>query len=281
MAITKVIIPVAGLGTRFLPVTKSIPKAMIPVLNIPSIHYAVKEAVKADMTEVIIVMSKGQEGIVQYFENSNEFKVNKKDSKTLNEISYMNDKISIHIIYQQIPKGLGDAILQCKKNVNKTPFGVILPDDLILGNNSIISEMSKVYTQKKSSVIAIKKVPSILLPNLGVVDAKRIESKVYEILNMVEKPKIEDAPSDLAIIGRYILHYEIFETLEKTNLGINGEIQLTDAIDSLIKDIGVLGYQFPEVHFDVGTPLGLLKASIHQSMKNEEFIDDIKSFFKF
>ena len=281
MDITKVIIPVAGLGTRFLPVTKSIPKAMIPIFDTPSIHYAVKEAMIAGMKEVIIVMSRGQEAIIEYFNNSLKSDRNSNSNQKMDEISYINNNVSINIVYQDNPRGLGDAILQCKDIINGEPFGVILPDDLILGNNSIISEMSKVYTQKKSSVIAIKKVPSILLPNLGVVDAKRIESKVYEILNMVEKPKIEDAPSDLAIIGRYILPYEIFETLEKTNLGINGEIQLTDAIDSLIKDIGVLGYQFPEVHFDVGTPLGLLKASIHQSMKNEEFIDDIKSFFKF
>ena len=281
MDITKVIIPVAGLGTRFLPVTKSIPKAMIPIFDTPAIHYAVKEAMIAGMKEVIIVMSRGQEAIIEYFNNSLKSDRNSNYNQKMDEISYINNNVSINIVYQDNPLGLGDAILQCKDIINGEPFGVILPDDLILGNNSIISEMSKVYTQKKSSVIAIKKVPSILLPNLGVVDAKRIESKVYEILNMVEKPKIEDAPSDLAIIGRYILHYEIFETLEKTNLGINGEIQLTDAIDSLIRDIGVLGYQFPEVHFDGGTPLGLLKASIHQSMKNEEFIDDIKSFFKF
>ena len=281
LAITKVIIPVAGLGTRFLPVTKSIPKAMIPVLNIPSIHYAVKEAVKADMTEVIIVMSKGQEGIVQYFENSNEFKVNKKDSKTLNEISYMNDKISIHIIYQQIPKGLGDAILQCKKNVNKTPFGVILPDDLILGKNSVISEMKKIYLQKKSSIIALKKVPRSQLPYLGVVDAYEIAKNIYQISGMIEKPRLNNAPSDLAIIGRYILPFEIFDILELTKPGINNEIQLTDAIRSLIGEIGVLGYQFAESHFDVGTPIGLLKASIHESMQIPEFANEIKSFMSF
>lgn len=281
MDITKVIIPVAGLGTRFLPVTKSIPKAMIPIFDTPSIHYAVKEAIIAGMKDVIIVMSRGQEAIIEYFNNSLEFDKNSSHNQRINEISYINNNVSINVVYQDKPLGLGDAILQCKDIIDGDPFGVILPDDLILGNNSIISEMSKVYTQKKSSVIAIKKVPSILLPNLGVVDGNRIESKVYEILNMVEKPKAEEAPSDLAIIGRYILPYEIFDILEKTNFGINGEIQLTDAIALLIKDIGVLGYQFTEVHFDVGTPLGLLKASIHESMKNEKFVDDIKSFFNF
>ena len=278
MNITKVIIPVAGLGTRFLPVTKSIPKAMIPIFNTPSIHYAVKEAIIAGMKEVIIVMSNGQESIIEYFKNSVELDKNLKN-QSLNEISYMNNNISINIVYQDEPRGLGDAILKCKDIINRESFGVILPDDLILGENSIIDEMSKVYTQKKTSIIALKKVPSNLLPNLGVVDARKISTKIYEISNMVEKPKIVDAPSDLAIIGRYILPYEIFEILEKTNAGINGEIQLTDAIALLIESIGVLGYQFTEAHFDVGTPIGLLKASIHESMKNEEFADDMKAFF--
>ena len=279
MNITKVIIPVAGLGTRFLPVTKSIPKAMIPIFNTPSIHYAVKEAIIAGMKEVIIVMSNGQEAIIEYFKNSVELDKNLKNNQSLNEISYMNNNISIHLVYQDEPLGLGDAILKCKDIINREPFGVILPDDLILGENSIIDEMSKVYTQKKTSVIALKKVPSNLLPNLGVVDARKISTKIYEISNMVEKPKIVEAPSDLAIIGRYILPYEIFEILEKTNAGINGEIQLTDAIALLIENIGVLGYQFTEAHFDVGTPIGLLKASIHESMKKEEFADDMKAFF--
>lgn len=279
MNITKVIIPVAGLGTRFLPVTKSIPKAMIPIFNTPSIHYAVKEAIIAGMKEVIIVMSNGQEAIIEYFKNPVELDKNLKNNQSLNEISYMNNNISIHLVYQDEPLGLGDAILKCKDIINREPFGVILPDDLILGENSIIDEMSKVYTQKKTSVIALKKVPSNLLPNLGVVDARKISTKIYEISNMVEKPKIVEAPSDLAIIGRYILPYEIFDILEKTNAGINGEIQLTDAIALLIENIGVLGYQFTEAHFDVGTPIGLLKASIHESMKNEEFADDMKAFF--
>jgi len=282
--IDTVVFPVAGIGSRFLPATKSVPKELLPILNRPLIEYAFEEAMQSGIEKFIFINSPEKQSITSHFKTNKKLEeILKIKSEFLYSLisKYIIPKEKIVEVVQSEPMGLGHAIWCARDYIDNKAFAVILPDDLILGNNSIISEMSKVYTQKKSSVIAIKKVPSILLPNLGVVDAKRIESKVYEILNMVEKPKIEDAPSDLAIIGRYILHYEIFETLEKTNLGINGEIQLTDAIDSLIKDIGVLGYQFPEVHFDVGTPLGLLKASIHQSMKNEEFIDDIKSFFKF
>jgi len=279
--ITKVIIPVAGLGTRFLPVTKSIPKAMLPIWNTPSIHYAVKEAVSAGIKEVIIVMSRGQESIIEYFEKPLEMEKKLKNKDVLSEFYEIKKKSSINLVYQDTPLGLGDAILQCKDIIGCEPFGIILPDDLILGQKSIIGEMCKIYLQKRLSVIALKKVPKKLLPNLGVVEAKKITTSIYQISKMVEKPQIINAPSDLAIIGRYILPYEIFNILEKTNSGINGEIQLTDAVSVLNKTKGVLGYEFSEIHFDVGTPGGLLQASIYESLQDKKLYDEIKSLIDF
>lgn len=278
MGITKAVIPVAGLGTRFLPATLTIPKSMIPILDRPPIHYCVKEASLSGIDHVVFIVSEGQESVVEYFDKNHDLENVLKTRNQINileilqEISTFAD---ISFIVQKKQLGLGDAVLKSKKTIGSNPFAVFLPDDLIFNNQPTIKSMIEIHNKTAGMVLALKNVSPEQIPNLGIVDIENTDG-LLNIRQVIEKPSLDDAPSDLAIIGRYILTPNIFDAIESSQTGALGEFQLTDAIQSLIPSTSCIGYKFPGEHFDVGIPLGMLKASIYSALKKEDLSDDLK-----
>lgn len=283
MKVRKAVIPAAGFGTRFLPVTRTIPKVMLPVLDRPAIHFAVEEAAKAGIEHVVLVISRGQEATNDYFgrvpalEKALEERGN---TPLLNSMLEISNMMETSVVYQDEQRGPGHAVLMAKDEVGDEPFAVFLPDDIIWSDSPTIGEMINVYSERGGCVISVKEVPDEAVPNLGIVDPKPIDDRVSEIIAMVEKPKLEDAPSNLAIIGRYVLPPEIFEAIEKGTPGAIGEIQLTDAIDAVRKQQGAYAYRFSGDHFDVGTPLGMLKASVYAALKRDDMAEGFKDWVK-
>lgn len=283
MRVRKAVIPVAGFGTRFLPATRSVAKVLIPVFDTPAIHFSVEEAVSAGIEHIVLVISHGQEAVGQYFGGTAELeaaleRAGRTDAlKRMLEISEMAE---ISYAYQKRPLGLGHAVLTARAAVGNEPFAVFLPDDIIWGVAPTIARMAEVFSECGGSVIAVKEVPDEAVPSLGIVDPRAIDDAVSEIVGMVEKPSLDEAPSNLAIIGRYVLTPEVFDALEKVQPGALGEIQLTDAIASLLSTQKAYAYRFPGVHFDVGTPLGLLKASVYAALQRDDLSGDVRDWLK-
>ena len=279
MRVRKAVIPVAGFGTRFLPATKTVPKAMIPVFDTPPIHYAVREAAEAGIEQVTLVVSKGQEAVGGYFDRFEELESALErtgKAEMLKLVRGISDLADVSCVYQHEQRGLGDAVLCARPVVGDEPFALMLPDDLIPVGPSVIGQMVELHAKTGASIVALREVPDEMVPSLGMVEAERTGEQTYEVRSMVEKPALEDAPSNLAIIGRYVLTPEIFDALDATEPGAGGEIQITDAIAKLIATQGICGYEFPGVHFDVGTPLGLLKASVHAALQREDVSPELK-----
>jgi len=279
--VRKAVLPVAGFGTRFLPASKAVPKAVIPVLDTPPIHYAVREAAEAGIEQVVMVVSQGQEAVAGYFGRSEDLEsALERTGKTemLELVRGISELADISCVLQHEQRGLGDAVLCARPVVGEEPFALLLPDDLIPGGRSTIGRMIELHAEKGTSVIALREVPEEMVPNLGIVEAEKAGEKTYRVSGMVEKPALEDAPSNLAIIGRYVLTPEVFEALDTTEPGAGGEIQITDAMAMLIDTQGILGYEFPGVHFDVGTPLGLLKASVYEALQRDGVSDDLRAW---
>ena len=283
MSIRKAIIPAAGFGTRFLPVTRTIPKVMLPVLNEPAIQFSVREAADAGIEHIVFVISRGQEATNDYFqpvpllERALEERGNADLLKEMRDISSM---MQTTFVYQDEPLGLGHAVLMAKDEIGDEPFAVFLPDDIIWADSPPIGDMIKVFSEHKSSVIAVKQVPDEAIPRLGVIDPEPLNDKVYRIKGMVEKPRLEDAPSNLAIVGRYVLTPEVFDALEQAPPGAIGEIQLTDAIEAVRAKQGAFAYEIVADHFDVGTPIGMLKASVYAALKRDDMARDLKAWLK-
>ena len=281
MRVRKAVLPVAGFGTRFLPATKAVPKALIPVLDTPPIHYAVREAAEAGIEQVVIVVSRGQETVAGYFGRSEELEAAlERTGKTemLELVQGISELADISCVLQHEQRGLGDAVLCARSFVGDEPFALLLPDDVILGGRSTIGRMIELHDKKGASIIALREVPDEVVPNLGIVDADEAGERTYRVSGMVEKPALENAPSNLAIIGRYVLTPQVFEALDATQPGAGGEIQITDAMAKLIDTQGILGYEFPGVHFDVGTPLGLLKASVHEALQRDGVSGELRAW---
>jgi len=274
MRISQAVIPVAGLGTRFLPGSLSIPKSMIPVFDKPPIHFCVEEASKAGIDHIVIVASEGQDAVLKYFEKRLDLEKaasDKQDFEMLSILQEIPDLADISVVIQKKQLGLGHAILQARNSLGNQPFAVLLPDDLILSDEPTIGAMCSVSEQTEGMVVAIRQVGEESIPNLGIVDLGKDYGSTVEILGMTEKPSLESAPSDMAIIGRYILPAQIFENIQNTLPGSLGEIQLTDSMTSLLKTTDCTGYRFPGTHFDVGTPLGMLEASLHIGIARHGF----------
>ena len=281
MRVRKAVLPVAGFGTRFLPASKAVPKALLPVLDTPPIHYAVREAAEAGIEQVVMVVSQGQEAVAGYFGRSEDLEsALERTGKTemLELVQGISELADISCVLQHEQRGLGDAVLCARSFVGDEPFALMLPDDLIPGRPPTIGRMIELHAEKRASVIALREVPDEMVPSLGIVEAERVDERTYGVHGMVEKPALEDAPSNLAIIGRYVLTPEIFEALGATEPGAGGEIQITDAMAKLIDTQGIWGYEFPGVHFDVGTPLGLLKASMHSALQREELSEELRAW---
>ena len=266
-----------------MPVTRTIPKVMLPVLNEPAIQFSVREAAQAGIESIVFVISRGQEATNDYFqpvpalERALEERGNMELLDEMREISSM---IETSFVYQDEQLGLGHAVLMAKDEIGDEPFAVFLPDDIIFSDTPVIGDMIDVFDEHGSSVIAVKQVPDEAIPNLGVIDPEPLSDSIHIIKGMVEKPRLEDAPSNLAVVGRYVLTPEVFDALENAQPGAIGEIQLTDAIDAVRAIQGAYAYELAADHFDVGTPIGMLKASVYAALKREDMADELKDWLK-
>jgi len=281
--IKKAILPAAGLGTRFLPATKAQPKEMLPIVDKPTIQYVIEEAVKSGIEEVLIITGRGKRAIEDHFDKSFELEYHLSEKnmvKELEEIKNISSMVNIHYVRQKEPRGLGHAILCAKAFVGNEPFAVMLGDDIIESETPCLKQLIDVHNKYRASVIALMKVPIENISSYGCVKPKAVEDAIYLIEELVEKPEPAKAPSDLAIIGRYIITPEIFEILEKTEPGKGGEIQLTDALAKLNKRQAIYGCRFSGQRYDVGDRLGYLKAIVEMALARNDLKDGFKEYLK-
>ncbi|MDR6878646.1 UTP--glucose-1-phosphate uridylyltransferase GalU [Bacillus sp. 3255] len=272
MKVRKAIIPAAGLGTRFLPATKAMPKEMLPIVDKPTIQYIVEEAVESGIEDIIIVTGKGKRAIEDHFDNSFELEQNlfeKQKFDLLTEVQ-KSSKVDIHYIRQKEPRGLGHAIWCARKFIGEEPFAVLLGDDIVRANKPCLKQMMDQYDYRHSSIIGVKHVADSDVSRYGIVDGHTIEKGLYSINHLVEKPKKEEAPSNLAIMGRYILTPRIFDILNIQKPGAGGEIQLTDAIEELNLLESVYAYEFEGERFDVGEKLGFIQTTIDYALQRDD-----------
>jgi UTP--glucose-1-phosphate uridylyltransferase len=278
MRVRKAVFPAAGWGTRFLPATKAQPKEMLPLVDKPVIQYAVEEAVSAGIEQVIIVTSSQKRAIEDHFDLSYELEVlleAKGDIEMLRRVRHIGELAQISYVRQREQLGLGHAVLVARDLVGPEPFAVVLSDDVILAPRPAIGQLMNVYQQVHSSVIAVMEVPPDATRHYGVIEGEAVgeavdSGRLYRIRNVVEKPAPGTAPSNLAIVGRYILTPKIFDKLEQVPHGTGGEIQLTDGLQALMDEQEVYGYAFEGVRYDAGTPLGWLQASVELALDRPE-----------
>ena len=283
--IRKVVFPVAGLGTRFLPATKASPKEMLPVVDKPLIQYAVEEAIAAGMEQMIFVTGKTKNSIMDHFDKSYELESEleaKNKTEMLNMIkSILPSHVSCVYIRQPEALGLGHAVLCALPAVENEPFAVILADDLIDGGKqSCLSQMVEQYERYSSSILGVEQVAQEETNKYGIVDSMPLEKNIHRVNGIVEKPAPEEAPSTLAVVGRYILTPEIFDLLKTTERGAGGEIQLTDAIAMLLKKKQILAYEFNGERYDCGSKLGYLQATVEHALKHDELKGSFKEYLK-
>jgi len=284
MKIKKAVIPAAGLGTRFLPVTKSMPKEMLPIIDTPAIHYVVKEAIASGIDDIIIITGRGKKPLEDYFDESPELEMHLKKTKkndllkTIREISSL---VNVHYIRQKEPRGLPDALQTAEKHIGDEPFAVLLGDDIIDSKKPCAKQLIDVFYKQKSSVIAVQNVPREKISRYGAVQIENTKEKqLYLIKHIVEKPKSEEAPSTIAAIGRYVFTPEIFDCIHKTKPSINNELQIADSINLLTKSQEVYAYAFEGKRYDIGDKLGYVQAIIDFSLQNKEIKTDIKDYIK-
>ncbi|MCZ6624701.1 MAG: UTP--glucose-1-phosphate uridylyltransferase GalU [Deltaproteobacteria bacterium] len=283
MKIKKAVIPVAGLGTRFLPATKTVPKELFPIVDIPTVQYVVQEAVESGIQEVIFVTGRGKDIIEDHFDVAPELDhlmEERGETKMLRTLQQIAEMIEIVSVRQKRPMGLGHAVLCARDLVGDEPFAVLLADDLIDAQIPCIRQLLNVFEEKKESVVALMRVPQEEIHRYGVIRGKELESRLYTIQDMVEKPAAKDAPSQLAIIGRYVLRPEIFALLEKTLPGKGSEIQLTDGLLQLVRERGVYGYEFVGDRYDVGDKLGFIQANVAYALKRPELEEKVRDYLR-
>jgi UTP--glucose-1-phosphate uridylyltransferase len=278
--IKKAIFPAAGLGTRFLPATKASPKEMLPIVDKPMIQYAIEEATACGIEEFIIITGKYKRAIEDHFDSAFELEESLKKAgkkRLLEEIRRLN-RINFAYIRQKAALGLGHAIYCAKPFVKDEPFAVLLSDDIIDPDDTLLKDMIKIHRELNAPVLALQQVPMSEIHKYGVIDGIRERDDVYKISNLVEKPKSSDSPSDMAIIGRYILTPDIFDILEGIGPGRGGEIQLTDALCSLLKKRPLYGYLFKGTRYDAGDKFGYLKATVNLALKNSHVCEEFKEY---
>ena len=284
MRVRKAVLPAAGFGTRFLPASKAIPKEMMPLVDRPIIQYAVEEAVSAGIEQIIIVISSGRSAIEDHFDSDpvlERWLEERGDIELLRAVRRISEIGTIAFVHQKEQLGLGHAVLMAKELVGDEPFAVLLSDDVIVnpGGKPVTGQLIEIYQAHRGSVIALQRVPRSEVSRYGVVDPRHEEGPLVEIGDLVEKPAVEDAPSDLAVLGRYVLSPKIFDILESTQRGAGGEIQLTDAIRDLSHEQPVFGYQFSGVRHDAGTRMGWLQANIAMSLESDD-ADEVRAFVR-
>jgi len=287
LKVRKAVFPAAGLGTRFLPATKAMPKEMLPLVDKPIIQYGVEEALAAGCDQIVIVTGRGKTAIEDHFDVSYELEEmleEKGKTELLAIVHHISDMIHVAYVRQKEALGLGHAVLMARELVGNEPFAVLLADDVIDAAVPCLKQMIDVYEETQCSVIATQVIEGPAISAYGVLDAKPVAGKfhgrLFEVSNMVEKPRMEDAPSNLAIIGRYILTPRIFEALDHTPLGTGGELQLTDAIRLLLQQEKVYGYCFEGKRHDTGDKAGFLKATVEFALKRPDLGDDLRTWLK-
>ncbi|MCJ0914769.1 UTP--glucose-1-phosphate uridylyltransferase GalU [Mammaliicoccus sciuri] len=283
MKIKKAIIPAAGLGTRFLPATKAMPKEMLPILDKPTIQYIVEEASRAGIEDIIIVTGKHKRAIEDHFDIQKELETTlyeKGKLELLDKVQYSTELANIFYVRQKEQKGLGHAIHTAKQFIGNEPFAVLLGDDIVESDNPAIKQLMEQYEATGKSVIGVQTVPESETHRYGIIDPNSQDDRLYEVNRFVEKPEQGTAPSNLAIMGRYVLSPEIFDYLENQTEGSGGEIQLTDAIERLNKDDKVYAYDFEGQRYDVGEKIGFVKTTIEYALKDEEMRDEIKRYIQ-
>lgn len=273
MKVRKAIIPAAGLGTRFLPATKAQPKEMLPIVDKPTIQYIIEEAVASGIEEILIITGRNKKCIEDHFDKSVELEMElEKNHKEdlLELVRGISDIADIHYIRQKEPKGLGHAILCAKAFVGNEPFAVLLGDDVVDSEVPCLKQLMDCYKEYKTSILGVQTVNEKDVNKYGIVDGIHIEDRVYKVKKLVEKPAVEEAPSNVAILGRYIITPQIFDVLASTEPGKGGEIQLTDALETLIENEAMYAYNFEGRRYDVGDKLGFLQATVEFALKKEE-----------
>lgn len=277
-SIRKAIIPAAGLGTRFLPVTKAMPKEMLPIVDKPTIQFIVEEAIASGIEDIIIVTGKGKRAIEDHFDNAVELEANLIEKGKLEMLGKVQEtaNVEIHYIRQKEPLGLGHAIWCARKFIGDEPFAVLLGDDIVKSDEPCLKQLIQQYEKTDSSIIGVQEVSDVDVHRYGVIDPETIENKLIQVKRFVEKPKLNEAPSNFAIIGRYILTPEIFTFLGEKRKGKGGEIQLTDAIESLNRIQRVYAYKFEGRRYDVGEQFGFIETTIDFALEREDLSEKVK-----
>lgn len=286
--VRKAVFPAAGLGTRFLPATKASPKEMLPLVDKPIIQYGVEEALHSGIQNMIIVTGRGKSAIEDHFDVSFELEhtlESKGKKELLSAVRSISDMIDVSYVRQKEALGLGHAVLRAKELVGNEPFAVVLADDVIDSEVPCIRQLLDVYEFYGASVVALMEVPKEMISSYGVVDAEPVphngtKDRLYRVRNLVEKPKVEDAPSNLAIIGRYVLTPEIFTSIEETGPGAIGEIQLTDGLRHLLRSRPIYGFKFDGKRYDAGDKLGFLKATVEFALQREDLGGPFKEYLQ-
>ncbi|MDX1359105.1 MAG: UTP--glucose-1-phosphate uridylyltransferase GalU [Clostridia bacterium] len=283
MKVRKAVIPAAGLGTRFLPATKAQPKEMLPIVDKPTIQYIVEEAAAAGIEDIIIISGRGKRAVEDHFDKSYELESmlkQKGETELFKLVEGISKIANIYYVRQKEPLGLGHAIYCAKSFIGNEPFAVMLGDDIVRSEVPCIGQMMEQYDKYGSSVIGVQKVPVENVSSYGVIGGEAASERVYKISEMVEKPDPENAPSDLAIMGRYIINPEIFGCIERTKPGKNNEIQLTDALAMLLENQDIYGYEFTGKRYDVGNKLGFLQATLEIALERKEVRARFKKYLK-
>lgn len=281
--IRKAIIPAAGLGTRFLPATKATPKEMLPVVDTPAIQYIVEEAAKSGIEDIVIISGRGKRAIEDHFDKSYELEdVLSKHNKftELEEIKSITNMANIYYVRQKEAKGLGHAIHCAKTFIGNEPFAVLLGDDLVYSEKPCLSQLIEAYEKFQSSIVGVQRVDKDRVSLYGIIDGDEIAPKVMKVKDMVEKPDKDRAPSNVAILGRYILEPEIFDILENQKPGKNGEIQLTDALKTLLGIQSIYSYEFEGKRYDLGDKLGFVQATIEYALRREDLKQELEAYLK-
>lgn len=285
MKVKKAIIPAAGLGTRFLPATKAQPKEMLPIVDKPTIQYIVEEAVHSGIEDIMVVTGRGKRAIEDHFDKSYELEETlsqKEKFELLEMVQGISNLVNIHYVRQKEPKGLGHAIYSARRFIGNEPFAVLLGDDIVESQTPCLKQLLDAYEEHEKSIIGVQEVKWEDTDKYGIVAPKNNAgtSKIIEVESLVEKPKTSEAPSNLAVMGRYVLSPAVFDILETLPPGKGNEIQLTDALEILNTQEGVLAYSFEGVRYDVGDKLGFIKATLDFSLKREDLKDDVKQYIK-
>lgn len=283
LKVRKAIIPAAGLGTRFLPATKAMPKEMLPIVDKPTIQYIVEEAIESGIEDIIIVTGKGKRAIEDHFDYSFELEHNLLEHgklELLHEVQKVSKLVDIHYIRQKEPQGLGHAVWCARKFIGNEPFAVLLGDDIVQAEQPCLAQMIEMYDRFQGSIIGIQPVDDSEVHRYGIVEGDAVDERLYLVKSLIEKPSLEQAPSNLAILGRYILTPRIFAILDNQEVGTGGEIQLTDALSRLTQYEDVYAYDFEGVRYDVGEKMGFIKTTVEMALQREDLRGELLQYLQ-